>query len=182
MINGSKHCPVCNDEFVAKDSRKKYCSRSCAAKHNNTVFIKRPRTARGYSCKHCGGLIIGSGKKFCSRQCFIDNRYSDEIRQWLAGADNASRKSGALASWARSYLLKNSNFSCSKCCWSIPNPKTGKVILTIEHKDGNWQNNKFDNLEVLCYNCHTLTETFGSLNAKNELVTVSRRQANLVGT
>ena len=27
--------------------------------------------------------------------------------------------------------------------------------------------NSIDNLEVLCYNCHTLTETFGSLNAKS---------------
>lgn len=69
--------------------------------------------------------------------------------------------------WARSYLLDRSGNACSKCGWSIPNPVIGKPILTIEHKDGNWLNNHFDNLEVLCYNCHTLTETFGSLNKGN---------------
>lgn len=182
MKGVSKHCPVCNIDFFSSDNRKKYCSKSCAAKHNNTVFVKRIRTARGYFCEHCGGEISGSGKKFCSSQCSADHRYTEKIAMWVSGDYDASRQSGEISSWARNYLLKQSNHACSKCGWSVANPTTGKVILTLEHKDGNWQNNRFDNLEVLCYNCHTLTKTFGSLNAKNELVSVSRRQANRVGT
>lgn len=66
--------------------------------------------------------------------------------------------------WARNHLLELANYSCSKCKWNTPNPVIGKPILTVNHIDGNWKNNEFGNLEVLCYNCHTLTPTFGALN------------------
>lgn len=45
-----------------------------------------------------------------------------------------------------------------------PNPITGKPILTISHIDGNPSNHSPNNLEILCFNCHTLTDSFGSLN------------------
>jgi len=35
----------------------------------------------------------------------------------------------------------------------------------MHHKDGNRSNNKEDNLELLCPNCHSLTDNFGILNS-----------------
>jgi hypothetical protein len=61
-------------------------------------------------------------------------------------------------------LIREVKNRCSKCGWAKKNPRTNTVILTVNHIDGDWKNNKKENLEVLCYNCHTLTETFGSLN------------------
>ena len=46
---------------------------------------------------------------------------------------------------------------------TYPNPFTGVVEptrLTLDHIDGNNSNNELDNLRILCYNCHALTETF----------------------
>ena len=38
------------------------------------------------------------------------------------------------------------------------------IPLEIEHKDGNHQNNVRDNLEALCPNCHSLTDTWRGRN------------------
>ena len=38
--------------------------------------------------------------------------------------------------------------------------------LTLHHIDGNHSNNKLQNLQILCYNCHAMTENFGSKNKK----------------
>lgn len=43
------------------------------------------------------------------------------------------------------------------------------LILELEHKDGNNQNNKRDNLEALCPNCHSLTDTWRGKNKKKKI-------------
>ena len=37
----------------------------------------------------------------------------------------------------------------------------------LHHKDGNASNHNFDNLEIVCPNCHSQTETFRALNKRN---------------
>ena len=80
------------------------------------------------------------------------------------GEVDGGDKSGELRKTFRKCLLNVANNECTECGWGVPNPVTGEVILTIDHIDGNWKNNAIENLKVLCYNCHTLTPTFGSLN------------------
>lgn len=41
-----------------------------------------------------------------------------------------------------------------------------KLSLQLHHKDGNCYNNKLDNLEILCPNCHSLTPTFAGKGAR----------------
>ena len=41
-----------------------------------------------------------------------------------------------------------------------------KLPLSLHHKDGNHGNNVLENLEILCYNCHAVTDNFGSKNKK----------------
>ncbi len=44
------------------------------------------------------------------------------------------------------------------------NPVTGKVPLEIDHIDGDSENNKEENLRLICPNCHSLTPSFRNLN------------------
>lgn len=63
-------------------------------------------------------------------------------------------------------LIKDRGYRC-ECCgtseWNgVPVP------LQLHHKDGNHTNNKLDNLELLCANCHVLTENYGGKNKKSK--------------
>jgi hypothetical protein len=171
----SKHCGHCGLEFLVKDYRQKFCNRSCSASFNNSKFKKRVSGRTVFSCLNCSMGLTLHQSKFCSHSCAHEFRNKEKVSQWLNGKISATSTNGTLLDFARAYLLAECGGACTECGWSKPNPKTGKVILTIDHKDGNWLNNERANLVVLCYNCHTLTETFGSLNKNNTSVKYTRR-------
>lgn len=56
---------------------------------------------------------------------------------------------------------------CSKCGWGEENPFSHTIPLEVEHIDGNFQNNREDNLTLLCPNCHSLTPTYKGANKGN---------------
>lgn len=47
------------------------------------------------------------------------------------------------------------------------NTYTGKIPLEVEHIDGNFLNNKEENLILLCPNYHSLTSTYKGANRGN---------------
>ena len=49
---------------------------------------------------------------------------------------------------------------CEVCGWAEVNPFNGIIPVQVNHKDGNNTNNKKENLEIVCPNCHSLTEHF----------------------
>lgn len=158
--------PGCQNQAKAK-----FCSRSCAAIVNNTNSPKRKK--RGV-CPGCGAPAAHN-RKYCSQACHYAVRWQPKLDAWLQGEDG-SDGSGVLSAIVRNYLLDESQNRCSRCSWGEANPVTGKVILTVDHVDGNWKNNKRDNLVVLCYNCHSLTPTFGALNKRNPRRVKERRR------
>jgi hypothetical protein len=79
------------------------------------------------------------------------------IKAWKSGEINGTN-GFTCSSPIRNYLLEKVNYKCEKCGWGEVNPYTNKVPLQIHHIDGNSENNCEDNLQVLCPNCHSLTE------------------------
>ena len=52
-----------------------------------------------------------------------------------------------------------------------------RIPLEIHHIDGDCTNNKMENLQLLCPNCHSLTSNFGSF--KQKLKKVSQVKENI---
>lgn len=148
----------------------KYCGSSCAAKRNNKLYPKRKANYNVIrkTCLRCDKPLIAKQKKYCSIKCSASYTGDIIFKKWLRGEHEGSDTRGVLLPSIRLRLVQQTNYKCSECGWGKPNPVLGRPILTIEHIDGNWKNNTPDNVRVLCYNCHTLTPTFGSLN-KNGL-------------
>lgn len=74
------------------------------------------------------------------------------------------RGRGNLSSHIRRYLFEKYNSKCQKCGWGETNPFTKRIPLTVSHIDGNYRNNQESNLELICPNCHSLTDSYGSRN------------------
>lgn len=77
----------------------------------------------------------------------------------------------------REYLINNGlkERRCEVCGLSewLGNP----IPLNLHHKDGNHDNNRLDNLEIVCPNCHALTDNFAGKNTKRTKI-VSKSEAN----
>ena len=65
----------------------------------------------------------------------------------------------------RRLKMHDAKNACIKCGFNQVHAD-GSTILQIDHIDGNSSNNDFNNLRVLCPNCHALTPTYGPRNNK----------------
>lgn len=93
--------------------------------------------------------------------------YKKYIREWKQGKQNGMKGKSSISGHIRRYLFERAENKCEKCSWAKTNPTTGLVPLEVNHIDGNHKNNKEENLELLCPNCHSLTSNFRSLNNGN---------------
>jgi HNH endonuclease len=64
----------------------------------------------------------------------------------------------------RRYLLEIGGEQCSRCGWSERHAITGRVPLEMDHLNGNYADNRLQNLRLLCPSCHALTPNFKALN------------------
>lgn len=118
-------------------------------------------------CLWCGGKLGKNATICCSRQCSSIYKLHININKWKLGIDDGVKGINQVKVFIRVYLFNKYNNKCQKCSWGLIHPNTGLVPLAIHHKDGNCLNNKEDNLELLCPNCHCMTDNYGSLNTDN---------------
>lgn len=130
-------CVVCSKDFAVLYSRAsiaKFCSQDCY-KINRRETEKEPRTC--YTCGIQYKATKRSGKKYCSIQCCNKQKIKDGAPSFAAVRANM-KKAGEIT-------------TCERCGFN-QHPH----ILGIHHKDRDRNNNKRNNLEVLCPNCHSL--------------------------
>lgn len=154
--NGKK-CKGCGCLLPYEKRRNTYCDHRCAA-----IISNKGRTKEKF-CRNCRTPMKKGQSKFCSSKCCNDNKYKEYISRWL-------RREERGGSWfsvskpVRRWMGETQGEKCAKCGWCEKNSKTGKVPVQVNHKDGNPENHRPENLELLCPNCHSLTPNFGGLN------------------
>ena len=121
-------------------------------------------------CKKCGKELTQAQRHniYCSQECANLDKKENKIQSWLNGEYNGIIGSNQLSKTIREYLLEKNNYSCELCGWNKINPVTKKCPLEIHHIDGNYLNNSNENLQVLCPNCHSLTENYKALNKNSD--------------
>jgi hypothetical protein len=179
--NICKNCGV----VIPYEKRKScllFCGHSCAATYSN---LRRERKSnrsgqqqeadctpsqlpaskiecvkKQYYCLSCKSLLLSSTAfKYCSSACQRDLRKKKLLDKLDRGIVD-----GIHIGKIRQYLIDKRGAKCVNCGWDKINPVTGKCPIELEHIDGNSENNKLDNLCLLCPSCHSLTPTYKSLN------------------
>ena len=91
-------------------------------------------------------------KKFCHNdKCQHEYARKQAIELGIAGNGSVKR-----------HLIETFGYQCSECEISEWNNK--QIVLELEHKNGNSNDNSLDNVCLLCPNCHSQTETYKSKN------------------
>lgn len=173
--NEIRYCKFCGKEITGYN--KIFCNSSCAAKFNNTHRVLKRNSdikdnlvefnnkihIKNY-CKCCGKELKSHQQNFCSTNCQQKYYYEEYIKRWQNGEENGMKGQYGLSKRIRRYLLEKHEHKCELCGWGEVNPYTGTIPLEIHHIDGDYTNNSESNLQVLCPNCHSLTETHKSHN------------------
>lgn len=148
-------CKKCSKKFYDIESENRiFCSISCSNSFHKKKNIKK--------CENCNTEIKGARhySRFCCRRCYIE--YNKKEREKLIIKGNVKDYSSS-----KKYLIEVKGEKCEICGWDQKNKVTGKVPIQIDHINGLSEDNRIENLRLLCPNCHSLTETFGSLNKGN---------------
>ena len=189
-----KKCKCCGSVIPYEHRRNIFCSERCSAAYNNIKRGKRSPETRAkisaalrgktsscdevqkmaqaylektkiHPCKNCGKQT--RKEEFCSGKCKKEFLEKEKINEWLGGK-NFIRGATQVPSFIKRYLMAINNNRCEKCGWGEANEYNGKIPLEVHHIDGDCTNNLKDNLQLLCPNCHSLTNNFGSMNKESK--------------
>lgn len=110
-------------------------------------------------CPNCGNDVLKRNNKYCDQNCRDEHvtKISDERYFLGLHLDDYTVK--------KAYLRHNPEICVS--CKIGPKWNGNPLVLQLDHIDGNSDNNMPSNLQLLCPNCHTQTETFGSKQTVN---------------
>lgn len=117
-------------------------------------------TGKTFNCTYCGRekeKTRSSYNKFCCQKCHLSWTWENVTKPRLEKGDASSNSSPTL----KKYLLENRGEKCAICGLG-PEWNGFRLVLQLDHIDGDSDNNKLDNLRLLCPNCHTQTDTFSS--------------------
>lgn len=162
------YCKHCNTKIPYEKRNNIFCNRTCSTSFNNKGVRRHGSPQDNDNCLFCSKeLNSHREQKYCSRHHQHEYIYQEYIKRWLNGEETGITGKTGTSNHIRRYLVGKYGNMCQECGWDKINPYTNKIPIQLEHIDGNWKNNKEENLTLLCPSCHSLTATFGGANKGN---------------
>lgn len=177
-------CNVCDKPF--KNYRALNGHKSTHARTEQYSQSRRSIPAT-FDCIECGAVSPhgwSKRNKFCSLKCKNDWKWKHITVPAIEAGDKTHNSTSTL----KKYLRDKFGDVCS-CCGQLPVWNGKPLQLQLDHIDGNSDNNLPTNLRLLCPNCHTQTNNFGSrgkgkryhkVAARNKYIRQYRGNARLV--
>lgn len=174
-------CEKCSVTFE-KDYRKhprgipRFCSRKCANSRDfsdeakklksskNKNFYLTHTVKRKISPESRQSMLESLAKgRAVSKQVKKDITLKN-IERYLEDGGYESFKSYTFSKNSfKRYILNTRKNVCNVC--GLPDVWNGKrLVLQLDHIDGDAMNNKLDNIQLICPNCHSQTDTFCGRN------------------
>lgn len=163
-------CKKCNKTFPnwtkingksRNISRRKYCIECSPFGLHNTRIIHIEKSKR--YCIACGKELFKRHQvKFCDNACQSVYRWNEIKAKISRGQYDVMPFSGNFI--LKRFLTETQGAECKKC--GLVEWMGQPVPLNVHHKDGDATNNTPNNMELLCLNCHGLTENFGKKNKR----------------
>jgi 5-methylcytosine-specific restriction endonuclease McrA len=129
----------------------------------------------GYSRKECiahFGMASSCWHNAVKRKCLLPKQFGNKIIP-LDELSTDNRKTAR--DTIKSRLIKNGIW-VNKChnekCNIIDTWLDKPISLQLDHKNGNSNDNRMENLWLLCPNCHSQTQTYGGRNIKKNKMQV----------
>lgn len=139
-------CENCWKPFLRrKSSKQRFCSKTCVGSSRSRAFSTH--------CSQCGRVVVRSATKamknksghfFCSRMCH------NEAQKLESGISVQPSHYGTGLSSGKTLAQ---TFDLGSCC--VVCGESAPYKLTVHHIDGDRTHNRPENLELVCWNCHS---------------------------
>lgn len=153
-------CAYCGEKATYQLKNGKWC---CHSSPNSCPSL-RARNSNGLKKSYACGRINGAEKYKNSSQNSKDRQAWSRGKTLFSFDDvfcaNSRFSTGTLKKYLLHYGIKEDK--CDIC--GINKWQEKPITLQVHHIDGNPRNNVVDNLQLLCPNCHSQTDTFSGRN------------------
>ncbi len=150
-------CVNCNKDT----DNPKFCCRSCGVSYNNRIKPKRIKQMKTcIFCKQQFQALHSHNQKYCNKQCLAAHR-DHEIN--INGFGDGHYHNASI----RKYLVRKHGNFCMICGQSGDDWNGKPITLIVDHIDGKSNNNKLDNLRIVCPNCDCQLPTYKAKNKGN---------------
>jgi hypothetical protein len=138
----------CARAFSSKEKRQEI-NRKVSEKLKGRTF--RRVVSEPYRKRMLETLAIGRENKIANFNARVDALYH---KDWNQLVSKHSKKI-----W-KHFIVEEQNGKCLKCGTDSEDWMGQKLVLELDHIDGNKRNDERKNLRMLCPNCHSQTETY----------------------